>query len=295
MAMVRLLMSLATIAMVFGFAIAANHTVGAPNGGWNQNTDLKTWAASETFVVGDSLVFTYTPNHDVLEVNKADYDSCQTTNAISTNGGGMTVISLSSTGKRYFICGTGGHCASGMKLEVNTLATVPPPIVAPAISPAKSPVSAPSPKNAPKVSPVSSPSPKSSAPSPKIAPKISPAKSPVASSPSPITVEAPTLPPPADVVPTASPTSPSQPSSADKISVVASSSVGFGIVAMIFFMHEQSGQGHSTFSSIELVIQEQSGQGHSTVVSKFLVLGKFKFTEYVLAKKLDSMVPGVST
>lgn len=55
MAMVRLLMSLATIAMVFGFAIAANHTVGAPNGGWNQNTDLKTWAASETFVVGDSL------------------------------------------------------------------------------------------------------------------------------------------------------------------------------------------------------------------------------------------------
>lgn len=42
-------------------------------------------------------------------------------------------------------------------------------------------------------------------------------------------------------------------------------------------------------------MQEQSGQGHSTVVSKFLVLGKFKLTEYVLANMLDSMVPGVST
>lgn len=60
-------------------------------------------------------------------------------------------------------------------------------------------------------------------------------------------------------------------------------------------MQEQSGQGHSTFSSIELVMQEQSGQGHSTIVSKFLVLGKFKFREYVLANTLDSMVPGVST
>ncbi|MCD7469931.1 hypothetical protein HAX54_009349 [Datura stramonium] len=237
MAMVRILMSLATIAMVFGSAMAANHTVGAPNGGWDQNTNLATWAASETFVVGANLIFVYTPNHDVLEVTKADYDSCLTTNAISTNGGGMTVIPLSSTGKRYFICGTGGHCASGMKLEVNTLATVPPPASPPVISPAKSPVSsspspkssAPSPKNAPKISPVPSPSPKSSAPLP---PKISPAKSPVASTPSSTTVDAPTLPPPGVFVPTSSPPSPS---SSDKISVIASSTVGFCVVVVMFF------------------------------------------------------------
>ncbi|XP_060211465.1 uclacyanin 1 [Lycium barbarum] len=224
MAMVRILMSLATIALVLGSAVAANHTVGAPNGGWDQSADLKTWAASETFVVGDSLIFAYTPNHDVLEVTKADYDSCQTTNAISTNGGGMTVIPLSSSGKRYFICGTGGHCASGMKLEVNTLATVPPPTSAPAKSPASSSSpksSAPTPKIAPKISPVSSP---------KNAPKISPATSPDASSPSPITVEAPSVPPNNDSVPTSS-----QPSSADKISVVASSTMGFGVVVMMLF------------------------------------------------------------
>ncbi|KAG5570038.1 hypothetical protein H5410_059804 [Solanum commersonii] len=241
MAMVRILMSLATIAILFGSTMAANHTVGAPKGRWDESTDLTTWAASETFLVGDSLIFVYTPNHDVLEVRKADYDSCQTTNAISTNGGGMTIISLASTGKRYFICGTGGHCASGMKLEVNTLATVPvvpppssPPVKSPVsapspkIAPKISPVSALSPKNAPKISPVSAPSPKSLAPTPKNAPKSSPA----ASSP-----ETPSLPPSSsDFVPTSSPSSsPSVPSSADKISVIASSTVGFGLVIMMLF------------------------------------------------------------
>ncbi|TMW93026.1 hypothetical protein EJD97_012278, partial [Solanum chilense] len=55
-------------------------------------------------------------------------------------------------------------------------------------------------------------------------------------------------------------------------------------------MHEQSGQGHPVFSLIELAMQEQSGQGHSTVVSKFLVLGKLKFTEYNAGMILDSVV-----
>ncbi|XP_055801891.1 uclacyanin 1-like [Solanum dulcamara] len=224
MAIVKILLSLATIVIVFGSTMAANHTVGAPNGGWDQNTALATWAASKTVVVGDSLIFVYAPNHDVLEVTKADYDSCQTTNALSTNGGGMTIMPLSSTGKRYFICGTGGHCASGMKLEINTLATAsPPPAVAP---PAKSPVSSPTPKIAP---PVSSPSPKN-------APKISPAKSPAAAvPPSSTTIEVPTLPPSSGFVPTSSPPSPSPPSSADKISVLASSTVGFGVVIMMLF------------------------------------------------------------
>ncbi|TMW99246.1 hypothetical protein EJD97_002840 [Solanum chilense] len=215
--------------------MAANHTVGAPQGRWDQSTDLTTWAASETFLVGDSLIFVYTPNHDVLEVRKSDYDSCQTTNAISTNGGGMTIISLSSTGKRYFICGTGGHCASGMKLEVNTLATAP--VVPPPISPpVKSPVSAPSPKNAPKISPVSAPSPKNapkispvSAPSPKSLAPNAPKSSPPATSP-----ETPSLSPSStDFVPTSSPSS--SPSSADKVSVIASSNLGFGLVIMMLF------------------------------------------------------------
>lgn len=53
--MVKILMILSTIAIVFGSTMAANHTVGAPNGRWDDNTDLTTWAASQTFIVGDSL------------------------------------------------------------------------------------------------------------------------------------------------------------------------------------------------------------------------------------------------
>ncbi|XP_009763857.1 early nodulin-like protein 14 [Nicotiana tabacum] len=238
MAMLRTLLSLAAISMVFGSAMAANHTVGG-NSGWRQGADYKTWAASETFLVGDNLIFSYGLSHDVLEVTKANYDSCETTNAISTNAGGMTVITLSSLGKRYFICGTGGHCASGMKLEVNTIATASPPSAAappvppPASTPSTTPV-----VSSPTKSPASSPSPKSSPPSPKLAPKISPAKSPTTSptkspvsSPSSPTIEAPALPPSGASVPT-----PSPPSSANKIGVIAGSTMGFGFVVMMAFI-----------------------------------------------------------
>lgn len=51
----RTLLSLAMIAMLIYMAKAANHTVGAPNGGWDQFTDLKTWATSQTFSPGDNL------------------------------------------------------------------------------------------------------------------------------------------------------------------------------------------------------------------------------------------------
>ncbi|XP_009602744.1 uclacyanin 1-like [Nicotiana tomentosiformis] len=226
MAMLRTLLSLAAIAMVLNSAMAANHTVGG-NGGWSQGADYKTWAASETFLVGDNLIFSYGLSHDVLEVTKANYDSCATTNAISTNGGGMTVIALSSLGRRYFICGTGGHCASGMKLEVNTIATAsPPPAAAPPVLPPASTPSTTPVISSPTKSPASSPSPKSSAPSPKIAPKISPVSNP--SSP---TVDAPALPPSGASVPT-----PSQPSSANKIGVIAGSTVGFGFVVTMTFI-----------------------------------------------------------
>lgn len=70
-----------------------------------------------------NAVFQYPPNHDVVEVTKADYDSCQPTNPIQSYNDGATTIPLTSPGQRYFICGTIGHCSQGMKVEVNTLAT----------------------------------------------------------------------------------------------------------------------------------------------------------------------------
>ncbi|KAE8711785.1 Basic helix-loop-helix DNA-binding superfamily protein [Hibiscus syriacus] len=109
--------------IVFQLAMAVDHTVGAPNGGWDTSTDLATWAGSQSFAVGDNLVFRYTSNHDVVEVTQTNYDSCSTINSIGTHTGGNTVIALSSPGKRYFICGIPGHCNQGMKVEIDTLAS----------------------------------------------------------------------------------------------------------------------------------------------------------------------------
>ncbi|KAF8028974.1 hypothetical protein BT93_E1597 [Corymbia citriodora subsp. variegata] len=95
----------------------ASHTVG-DSSGWNQGVDYSTWAASQTFNVGDTLVFTYSGTHSVQQVSKDDYDNCNTGNAIKSYSGGSSTVTLSTAGPMYFICPTAGHCQSGMKLAV---------------------------------------------------------------------------------------------------------------------------------------------------------------------------------
>ncbi|XP_047336130.1 uclacyanin 1-like [Impatiens glandulifera] len=121
---------------------AITYNVGGSTGGWDSTTNLQAWAMSQTFLVGDNLAFQYAPMHDVVEVIKSDYDSCQTTNVIQSYTGGATIVPLSSPGKKYFICGTPGHCTQGMKLQIDTLAAAatpallpPPASVLPPISP----------------------------------------------------------------------------------------------------------------------------------------------------------------
>lgn len=41
--------------MLIQLSMAANYTVGGPNGGWDTATDLRTWATSQKFLVGDNL------------------------------------------------------------------------------------------------------------------------------------------------------------------------------------------------------------------------------------------------
>lgn len=67
-------------------------------------------------------VFTYTPLHDVVEVDQQGYDTCTIANAIATHDTGETVITLDEPGTRYFVCGRLGHCQQGLKLEVQVLA-----------------------------------------------------------------------------------------------------------------------------------------------------------------------------
>ncbi|KAI3863065.1 hypothetical protein MKW98_015523 [Papaver atlanticum] len=140
----RTLMSLAVTAMFIKSAIGASHKVGGPGGTWDQVTDLATWAKGETFKVGDTLDFIYGAQHNVFEVkDKKAYDACDTSNAISSDDGGNTPITLSSVGKRFFICGASDHCALGMKVTIDTVSSTTPST--PALSPPKSTPSADSP------------------------------------------------------------------------------------------------------------------------------------------------------
>ena len=68
-------------------------------------------------------VFTYTPLHDVLEVEQSDYDMCRISDPLKTYRDGETVIQLSEADNRYFICGRLGHCDMGLKLQVQVQTT----------------------------------------------------------------------------------------------------------------------------------------------------------------------------
>ncbi|KAF8414069.1 hypothetical protein HHK36_002068 [Tetracentron sinense] len=162
-AMLRKLVSLASAALLIQLATGANFTVGGTNGGWDTTTNLQAWATSQSFSIGDNLIFQYTPNHDVLEVTKADYDSCQTGNPVQTHMGSTATIPLSTPGMRYFICGTPGHCTQGMKLQVDTVAPAPPPASPSSPTPATSispstPAPTLPPSNPPSLAPSKSPS-----------------------------------------------------------------------------------------------------------------------------------------
>jgi len=112
-----------SVAMAIAMVIpseATQYTVGG-TAGWDASTDFNSWLMNKTFAVGDTLVFQYSSLHSVMVVNKADYDSCQTSNALQSFTDGNTQIKLSKPGSMYFICGTPGHCVGGMKMGVNNI------------------------------------------------------------------------------------------------------------------------------------------------------------------------------
>ncbi|GJN39723.1 hypothetical protein PR202_gb28859 [Eleusine coracana subsp. coracana] len=118
------------VAAVLGTAHGASYIVGAPAGSWDLRTNYINWVSSINFRAGDELVFKYSPSaQDVLEVSKADYDSCTASSPIASFKTGDDTVALPAGGvTRYFICGVPGHCTAGMKLAVRVEAaasTVP--------------------------------------------------------------------------------------------------------------------------------------------------------------------------
>eukprot|EP00249_Psilotum_nudum_P034410 c53430_g1_i1 orf=282-899(+) len=119
-------------------AYAAQHSVGGA-AGWSipaiVNVNYSSWAQRNSFHVGDTLVFKYdTTFHDVDQVTKANYITCNDTNPEAHYADGNTSIQLNTPGSYYFICGVPGHCSAGQKVEV--LIKAPTNASAPTLSPA---------------------------------------------------------------------------------------------------------------------------------------------------------------
>ncbi|MCO5551492.1 hypothetical protein L7F22_004996 [Adiantum nelumboides] len=197
-----LLLPLACLPAAYG----AVHTVGGTQG-WDLGVDYTAWTAGKTFKVGDVLFFRYTQTvHNVVVVNKAGYDACSDTNAITTLSAGNDNVTLTSAGTHYYLCSVVGHCSGGMKLVVTVsaaTAAAPTPTATAPVPAATTPAPAPT---------VAAPTPESlaSAPTPIITPPVSgPAAKPPASSPMapglpPTSIVGTPPPPPPDAAPSLS-------------------------------------------------------------------------------------------
>ena len=128
------LLAIAAMA-VLSTVSAVTYDVGGPSGAWDLNTNYGTWVSDKKFLTGDSIIFKYTQAHDLLEVSKADYDSCNNANPITTSKTGVDTVLLSAAGTRYFICGVGNHCSNGMKVTIDVTAGSSPSPPAPANGP----------------------------------------------------------------------------------------------------------------------------------------------------------------
>ncbi|CDY56316.1 BnaC07g50320D [Brassica napus] len=219
------------------FTDARRFEVGG-SGAWvpNPPENYGSWAGKSRFLVHDTLYFSYAKGMDsVLEVNKADYDGCNTKNPIKKVDDGASEISLERSGPFYFISGNEDNCKKGQKLTVVVLSVrtpSPPQAAAPGnsppgsmpptssshVSPATSPPAHTPPKSSSPVTPSSAPvtSPPGSMP-PKSSSHVSPATSPPAHMPpkstSPVSPSsAPVTSPPGSMPPKSS--SPVSPSSA---------------------------------------------------------------------------------
>ncbi|KAF8393203.1 hypothetical protein HHK36_021444 [Tetracentron sinense] len=119
-----------------------------------------TWAFNKTFIVGDNLVFNFTTgSHDVAEVTKAVFDSCNSTSSITLFSTGPANITLTSEGEHYYICTYGQHCTLGQKLAINvTASTTATPPSSPATPPSSSPATPPSSQATPPSSSATPPS-----------------------------------------------------------------------------------------------------------------------------------------
>ncbi|KAL6194595.1 hypothetical protein ACLB2K_035677 [Fragaria x ananassa] len=173
--MLVLLVAMALCGTCSGAAAGAAYEVGGPDG-WIIGTDYHQWSSSKEFHVGDTLLFSYSPYHNVIEVTKQGFESCDPNSPIVAYDSGSDSITLERPGHYYFLCGIPGHCNVGQKVEV-VVSSLPTPADSPVSSPSPTPsgLASPStPSAAPSSSPSSTPSPTPSALSTPLTPSPAP-------------------------------------------------------------------------------------------------------------------------
>ncbi|KAL6188205.1 hypothetical protein ACLB2K_039598 [Fragaria x ananassa] len=134
------------------YAASAAFKVGGPDG-WTIGVDYNQWSSSKEFHVGDALLFSYQHlYHNVFEVTKQDYESCDPSSPITAYSSGSDTITLEKPGHYYFLCGAPHHCEAGQKVEI-VVSNLPTPVDSPVISPSPTPSRLFSPSSTPSQAP----------------------------------------------------------------------------------------------------------------------------------------------
>ncbi|KAK6137585.1 hypothetical protein DH2020_028665 [Rehmannia glutinosa] len=99
-------------------SFATDYVVG-DNAGWKLGVNYTAWAEGKRFFVRDRLIFKYNQGaHNVYRVNGTAFQQCMLPSAFEALTSGNDEITLTTPGKKWYICGVGNHCASGMKLVI---------------------------------------------------------------------------------------------------------------------------------------------------------------------------------
>ncbi|KAF7126987.1 hypothetical protein RHSIM_Rhsim11G0130600 [Rhododendron simsii] len=109
---------LCVVALFNGEAAEAASFIVGDAKGWVFN--VNDWPNGKSFKAGDTLVFNYNPKiHNVVVVKESsDFNSCKVPAGATVFTSGKDQVALV-RGQNLFICGTPGHCQSGlMKINV---------------------------------------------------------------------------------------------------------------------------------------------------------------------------------
>ncbi|CAI0414006.1 unnamed protein product [Linum tenue] len=105
----------AALAVLAPTMVSAKQYVVGDGKGWTKDFDYTTWTAGKQFFV----VFNYAQgSHNVFKVNGTDFLQCSKPLVGAPLTTGSDEIPLKTTGRKWYICGVSGHCASGQKLVI---------------------------------------------------------------------------------------------------------------------------------------------------------------------------------